>query len=439
MNVPDVERTFDGALELRDVVRSGFQVAVLRIANAGVAFATSIAIARALGPAGRGLFALPIAVVGIAFALSHLGLEHAHAYLAARKVDLRRLWANATVAAAGLGVGGAVLLIGVLAVLGRTAFEIPIGWVALVAVQLPIMLHTLYGSGLLQLAGRLPVAAWAPLVGNVVFGMLAFAMWAGGSLTPFRALAVWSVSNVVAWAFIVLASRVAGLTGARPDRATLVHAVAFGSKAYVGVTLFFLLLRVDQLLVEGFLGPAALGIYSLAVVLAELLWLVTDPFSAAVLRHQVAADRGRERVLADATARVSLALAIPLAVIAWTVAPYIVPLAYGEPYASVTWPFRLLLLGVVALSVQRPLGGVLVKEGRVWLISWFGMFTLAVNVVLNLVLLPRIGIPGAAIASAIGYTMLSAAYVAVTRRGSAWSSLVPTGADLRLVARSLRG
>jgi len=96
-------------LALEDTASTGVRVASLRIANYVVGFVASILIARALGPQGRGLVALPIAFLGIVMAFAHLGLEHANVWLAAQGVPLRRLWGVGTLCAV-----GASLLIGIL-------------------------------------------------------------------------------------------------------------------------------------------------------------------------------------------------------------------------------------------------------------------------------------------------------------------------------------
>ena len=86
---------------------------------------------------------------------------------------------------------------------------------------------------------------------------------------------------------ILFQCRRAGLIGDTPDRRTLRRALAFGLKSWVGLVFFFLVLRVDQILVRGFLGFHELGLYALAVTLAELLWLFTDPFAVTMLPHLV--------------------------------------------------------------------------------------------------------------------------------------------------------
>ena len=73
-----------------------------------VGFAATILIARALGPVGRGLYAYPVALLGMMVAFGHIGLEFAQIYLAGQGRDLRRMWANATVVSVVLGACAAL-------------------------------------------------------------------------------------------------------------------------------------------------------------------------------------------------------------------------------------------------------------------------------------------------------------------------------------------
>ena len=50
---------------------------------------------------------------------------------------------------------------------------------------------------------------------------------------------------------------------------------------------FFLHLRLGMFMVKGIVGTAALGLYSLSVVLAETVLLPTDSLALAILPRQV--------------------------------------------------------------------------------------------------------------------------------------------------------
>jgi glycosyltransferase involved in cell wall biosynthesis len=73
--------------------------------------------------------------------------------------------------------------------------------------------------------------------------------------------------------------------------------------------------------------------------------------------------------------------------------------------------------------------------------SVLGLAALFLNVALNLVLLPRLGIRGTSIASSICYAAMALSYVVIARRRgvAGWLDLVPRPSDLRLLAPERRG
>ena len=222
----------------------------------------------------------------------------------------------------------------------------------------------------------------------------------------------------------------------RVDRRLLRQSVVFGVKVYVAQVFLFLVLRVDQVLVGRYAGFRQLGLYALATTVAELLWLLTDPLAAALIPHMVRARVGDDRRLSFAMARLSMSISAIAAIAGWFLAPIVIPVVYGKGFAGAVPALRLLLPGVVALAASRPLGAVRVKEGQVVLPSVLGLAALGLNVALNLVLLPRIGIRGASIASSICYAALALSYVAIARRRgvAGWQDLVPRPSDLHLLA-----
>jgi glycosyltransferase involved in cell wall biosynthesis len=420
-------------LALQDTASTGVRVVGMRVLHYAIGFVASIVIARALGPAGRGFYAFPVAFLGIVMAFSHLGLEHANVFLTAQKVPLHRLWgvdatAAALVSLAAFGVV-ALLRIGV----GPSLFAgLPTSWLVVTVSQLPVLLAALYWAGLLQLEGRLRLAVGATLVATTLQTLAVLVMAWTDALTPFRVLVLAGIANLGTLSLLLWAGTRAGIAGVRFDGALLRRAIAFGAKAHVATIFTFLLLRVDQVLVQRRLGFEQLGVYSLAVVLAEILWLATDPFAASLLPHQVRAERGNERRLGFATARLAVVVALAGSVIAWIAAPYAIRLAYGDAFEGAVWPFRLLLPGVAALALQRPLGPILVREGRIALVAAMNASALTLNVALNLALLPSLGVQGASVASSITYTALAIAYVLAVRRPgvAGFRDLLPGRADL---------
>ena len=222
--------------------------------------------------------------------------------------------------------------------------------------------------------------------------------------------------NGSTWLLLLLACRRAGLVSLRPDRDLLWRSVAFGVKAYGAQVVFFLVLRVDQLLVRGYAGYRELGLYTLATTFAEMLWLMTDPLAVALVQHQVRASSLDGHRLSFAMARRSLWILMITAACAWLLAPLGIRIAYGSAFVGAAPALRLLLPGVVALGATRSLRTMLLKEGRAVVLTVLGLGVLGANVALNVVLLPRIGIRGSSIASSVCYAALALSYVVLARR-----------------------
>ena len=395
---------------------TGVHVMGLWILANAVGFAASALIARSLGPVGRGLYAYPVAILGIMVAFGHIGLEFAQIRLASQGQDLRRMWANATVVSVLLGglcwAGLAIVVV----IYPRTTGGLPLWWLVLPAGLVPIALMSLYWASLLQIDGRLVVTAHASWIGAAVQAATVGVLFGLHELTPFRVLMLQWLLNGSTWLLLLLACRRAGLVCLRPDRDLLWRSVAFGVKAYGAQAIFYLVLRVDQVLVRGFAGYRQLGLYTLATTIAEMLWLVTAPLAAALVPHQVRASSGDGHRLSFAMVRRSLWISMSAAAAAWLLAPLAIRVVYGSAFVGAAPALRLLLPGIVALGATRPLLAMLLKEGRAAVLTVLGLGVLCVNVALNVALLPRIGIRGSSIASSVCYAALALSYVILARR-----------------------
>ena len=425
---------------LARVTSTGVRVMGLRLSGYAVGFVASILIARSLGPTGRGMYAYPVAVLGIVIAFGHVGLEFAQIHLAGQGRDLRHMWANATVFSVVAGVMCWAGVAGLITVDPRITDGLPLSWIVIPMGLVPLLLMSLYWASLLQLDGRLMGSTWASWFGVALQAIAIAALFFLHDLTPFRVLLLQWLTNGSAWLLLLRCCHRAGLVNLRVDRRLLRQSLVFGVKVYVAQVFLFLVLRVDQVMVAGYDGYRQLGLYALATTVAELLWLLTDPLAAAMIPHLVRAQIGDDRRLSFAMARLSLSISALAAIAGWFLAPLVIPLVYGKGFTGATAALRLLLPGVVALAASRPLGAVRVKEGQVVLPSVLGLAALGLNVVLNILLLPRIGIRGASIASSVCYAALAVSYAFIARRRgvAGWRDLVPRPSDLRLLSAGRR-
>ena len=214
-----------GVAEERDInsglaraTSTGVRVMGLWFFANAVGLAASMLISRQLGPVGRGLYAYPVALLGLMVAFGHIGLEFAQIRLASQGQDLPRLWANATMVSlllgglcwAGLGIA--------VVIYPGTAGGLPLWWIALPAGLVPVQLMSLYWVGLLAIDGRLVVTAHAAWIGAAAQAFAVGVLFSLHELTPFRVLLLQWLLNGSTWLLLLLACRRAGLVSLPPDR-----------------------------------------------------------------------------------------------------------------------------------------------------------------------------------------------------------------------------
>ncbi len=232
--------------------------------------------------------------------------------------------------------------------------------------------------------------------------------------------------------------------GFRPvlDRTLFTRTARYGLSVQAGSVAQAIGYRFDVFLVNIFLAEAFLGLYSMAFRFAEVLWLLPAAISTALLpRVSTGDERAAQRATAQ-TSRVVFATSLLGSVGVFVLAGPLLRLLYGEKFLGSVAPLRILLLGIVVFSVQKVLANYFIGQGRA---KWFlraTLFSMAVNVGLNLWLipLPGWGIKGAALASTISYTLstLILGGLFVRWSGISWMDiLIPNRQDAAYVGARL--
>lgn len=415
---------------------------VVQVATYLLIFAVSILVARGLGPVGRGQYYLPVTVAATAIVLVHLGLEGANTFFVSeRRFTLRQVATASTLLAPISGLIGAAGLIAVY-VATRDSLLKGVSWeaVLVVAVLLPVQLHMLWAMNIFALGGRVVQAQFAQLAGAVLQFLLLLPVVVAGSLTLLYALATYAAFIAVPWLLLVACSR--SFAPLRPafDWALVRQLVCFGVKLQFGQVFFYLLFRSDIFLINLILGPREVGIYSLTVILGEAVMFLTLPLVLAALPLQASMSIKDAGWLSFKALRFNGAFALVLSALLAATMWLGIPLFYGEEFAEAYPALVALLPGIVALSMARPLGNWLVRQGRPWVLTAFGAAAFAANIVLNVILLPVVGIVGASLASSIAYIGLTGAMIAwgLRRAGlGAREALLPTADDVVSARRSV--
>ena len=392
-------------------------VLALSIAQYLLGFVSSAIVTRALGPAGRGAYYLPILAATTAIAVGKLGVDQANVFLYGTSgISQQRLAAQNGAIALGCGLllGAALPLLPSLA--PDTFGATPIAWLVIAAVTIPLGLHAQLTGPLWALVGKVRRQYIAGVAAGVAQVGIALALFVAGRLTVTAALVLSLTGSVVMWAVIaapLVRERGAWIAWDMPLLKTTLRSALV---LHLGMTLFFLHLRVDMFMVEAWLGAAPLGQYSIAVTLAETLMLATDAVAVAVLPGQMTNTLAEAAARALRAARVNALLGTGLACAAAVVCGPAIRLVYGAAYDPAVWPMIVLLPGVVFMGMQRVCGAPALRAGQPARIAAIYGATLSLNIVLNAVWIPRFGITGASLASTVSYAVGSLLFLAWTAR-----------------------
>ncbi|MCK5525628.1 MAG: polysaccharide biosynthesis C-terminal domain-containing protein, partial [Candidatus Latescibacteria bacterium] len=190
-----------------------------------------------------------------------------------------------------------------------------------------------------------------------------------------------------------------------PDRRLFFRSMRFGLKAMLISLLLVLLFRADVYLVRYFLGAAATGIYSNAIVFAEMLQKIPN-VAGTVLFSKIVAQGGEERD--RLTARVSRSIFVLTLVAAGGLALVgnrLIPLVFGVEFEGAYVPLLYMLPGVVAMASGSVINTNLWVQGYPPQAVIAPSAAVCTNVVLNILLIPRFGLIGAGIATSVAYTL----------------------------------
>ena len=160
----------------------------------------------------------------------------------------------------------------------------------------------------------------------------------------------------------------------------------------------------DTFLLSYFRTMTEVGLYNVGLLLASLVSVIPNLVLPAAFPHIINYyGRGEQRdarLLARQVSRWILLALAPVALWLILVSPQLLPLLFGNTYAEGARVAAVLTIGYLALSLSLPCTRVLSMVKRTDLIFRASLISVLVNVVGNLLLIPRYGMIGAALATA---------------------------------------
>lgn len=408
-------------MSLAGLARGASLNLLARAATVALGLALMVAVARR-GPAVQGAFALFVAVESVLLTLgSGFGLALARRISHHREppAPLLRGWLVASLAFGGLG---SVVLLGVAAVAARTPYD----QLGLMAVAAPLLLLVPTASGLWLGQGRMaPLNAPQVAAPALVLAALLVLPGGPGGDDGLGALAGVLAAWVGAKALVGLATAGAALRGLPAAGTAPLPWRELGRDlrfvAAIGLTNVVSLLnyRVTLFIVERSAGLEAAGVYSVAVQVGELLWLLSSALTVSAYHRIGQPDTAGAARTALQAARLNVALAALAAPLLWGAAALALPRVLGPAYAGALAPLAALLPGVVAYAAASSLSAFFTNHlGRPQLAGCIAALSLALGTLGCLWAVPRWGMTGAAASTSVAYVVAIGAALWLFRRAA---------------------
>jgi len=391
-------------------------------------FLVGIYVARHLGPAQFGTFSYVIAFVALFAPLASLGLD---------SIVIRELVVHRKDEAAILGTAFRLKAVGALIALAALALTLTI-----VGVVAPIRGYVfVVGIGLLAQAFDVTdlhfqshvLSKYASLCRMFQIalsaGLKLALVWNGAGLEWFVAVALidqLALAAALAWAY---RQRGGERFYATFDRGLARRLVSASSPLIISGLIGALYMRIDQVLIMALVGAEGVGLYAAATVLTEALFFVPAVVSSTLFPAIVAAGAGDVATYAARRVMLYRALLGGTLVMSMTVAlaaPLIVRILYGERFAAAALVLSIHAFTLPFVACALVFGKVLIAEGRHALMPKITLAALVANVGGLVLLLPAVGVAGAAAA-------------AVLAQATALGTLLVLDRDSRVDARHVLG
>lgn len=368
-------------------------------------------LARVLGPEGRGEMAAVLAPIFVITIAASMAVPDATTYAVAKShFAPKRIIISATVLLLAYGALGAAILFFVAPLLLRESPEaIPLLRTA--AWTLPLLMIVAMWRSAANGLRRFQLVNLERTVGSISRLAVLVVLAIASALTA--STAVWTniVTTVLAALILIVPIMRAAYKhnsplqshSTRGQNLQLYSQLAtYGFLGGGAVLANLVNWRLDQALLALFVEARDIGFYAVAVSLSELPAMIIGSLRNIVFAEST--HRADLHLVARATRIVAATTAV-VVIVAVPTAPYVVRVLFGSAFAPATQLAQILFLALIPLVTERVLGTGLLAAGRPGLRSIGQVFAALTTVVGLFIIVPKIGVVGAALTSALAYTI----------------------------------
>lgn len=369
----------------------------------------SVIITRGLGPEGKGVYALAMLLYTLLITATNFGIGSAITYYTGkREYPLKEIFGSNIISVFGISVFA--IMVGIVMIMffnDKLFGGIKREYLFLVLSFIPLTYFLDYISLILLGLGKIPIYNMLRILRSVFFFLIITVIFFGSFVTlKITLLSDISAATLSAIILFFVVKRQVGGISLKLNMQYIKKVFSFGAKAYLAYIFWFLHWRAHLFLINAFLNPASVGFYVTALALSEgVHWFPNS--TAMVLFPKVASERDekRKKEFTPLVCRNVLFIASVIVLFLFLFAKWIVTLLYSDIFLESVLPFRILLIGTVAFSGWSILNTELLARGKPMLTTLI-IIPALLNILLNIIWIPRFGIVGASIALTISYIIM---------------------------------
>lgn len=400
---------------MKDMSWSFVTTAIIQVVN----ILTGLLAARLLGPEGRGELAEIMLWPGLLVEFGILALSDALLYRAATRAAAPKvlfatiMWLGAILAVALVAIGYATIP---LLLSGESArLQAIESWY--IAAYVPVYLFALFVATMFQ--GHLDVKGWNVVRLLVGVGYLGFilTLWAaqGASVQAFAIayIAGTALSGLVG--VVWLARK--GWVGWKPDPAVAKGLLGYGARVHVGEIVNSARQRIDQAAVSLFLTASDMGLYAVALTVANGPMILVNTIAGIAFPKISAAPEPAEKLrIFGIYLRLAMAMAGCSAVALAILAEFLVPLIFGHAFDESATICQIMLIGLPFFAAKLMFIQALNAFDKSLSISAAELIGLAGAGAALALFLPTLGLIGAAWAVVVANVVAMAVMAATLHR-----------------------
>jgi O-antigen/teichoic acid export membrane protein len=387
------------------VAKLSLQTFLFQIARYFAAFLGGMMSARILGPSGKGLLAFALIYPSLYFMLGHFSLGNPIIHhLGEKKYKKEEFVGN-------LLFFFLIITLFLFLIFGISYFfwkdilyqNIPSYLLGLAMLLLPLYLFIYYFSSFLQALRKI---FYYNLLQNLPYFLIPFLIlgfWIFWQYTPregiFINLIIYGLTTILAFWLVF---KIAPFPW-KINKELFKRLFIDGGKLHLGAISIFLISRIDQVMIGNMLENKALGYYSVAVVIAELIWLISFSVQTVIYPEVASRDPKEAQELTYIATRLVLWFALGAGLFLALISKFIILLYGGKAFLPAILPLIILIPGMIFSAPTQIMSAWTLKQKWFLRSTLIATFFAILNIFLNFLFIPLWGINGAALATTITY------------------------------------